>query len=464
MSSSLPPQLIQSLQTAAGFDEEPFIKVHEENKQVTSIRFQPIKYAAFSQQYSITDLQLSISSKVPWCDNAYYLSERPSFTFDPLFHAGLYYVQEASSMFLQQVLKQTIGSDTKDKTVLDLCAAPGGKSTLLSSYFTDGLVVANEVIKSRANILSENITKWGNDNVIVTNNDPSHFQRLENFFDVLMIDAPCSGSGLFRKDKDAINEWSAEAVNLCSLRQQRIVADAYNCLQQNGILIYSTCSYSQQEDEEILDWMMENFQLSGIRIELTEEWNIVETTSAKHNAYGYRFYPDKVQGEGFFIAAFRKKDGSNRQSFYQNNLPLLSKKETDNWKPWMSNPEAYSLFKQKEFVITIPHNILPLLPVLQKALYIKQAGIALGEIKGKDVVPHHALAVSCIVHPSPAATEFTLLQAIQYLQRKEINLDVSSLSKGWQLAMYCGINLGWLKVLPNRVNNYYPQEWRILKN
>ncbi len=267
MSSKLPSRLIQSLQNTTGFDEQLFIEAHEEAAPI-SVRFQPIKYSLFNEHSSIGNLQLPITNAVPWCPLAYYLSERPSFTFDPLFHAGLYYVQEASSMFLWEVLRQTIGEKGTKQKVLDVCAAPGGKSTLLSSFFTNGMVVANEVIKSRANILSENITKWGNDNVIVTNNDPVHFQKLDSFFDVMLIDAPCSGSGLFRKDKDAINEWSEEAVILCSLRQQRIVADVYPCLQQGGLLIYSTCSYSPEEDENILDWMMDTFQLSSIKIEI----------------------------------------------------------------------------------------------------------------------------------------------------------------------------------------------------
>ena len=460
----LPLQLLQSLQDVAGFDEAAFVRAHEERESVTSIRFQPHKYSVFNEQYSTDDLKLPIKKTVPWCDNAYYLSERPSFTFDPLFHAGLYYVQEASSMFLWEVLKQAIGDDTKGKKVLDLCAAPGGKSTLLSSYFTDGFVVSNEVIKSRANILAENITKWGNANVIVTNNDPSHFQRLDGFFDVMLIDAPCSGSGLFRKDNDAIGEWSEEAVNLCSLRQQRIVADAYSCLKENGILIYSTCSYSTEEDETILDWMMESFQLSAIDIQLKEEWNIAESISPKHKAYGYRFYPDKVKGEGFFIAAFVKKDGSHFSTSVNKPPTLATAKEKDALLPWIHNETPLTFIKQGDIIIAIPEETGSYLPTLQKALYIKQAGVALGQMKGADVIPHHALAVSVLANTSLPKLEMTRQQAIQYLQKKDINIDFVSLKNGWQIATYCGMPLGWLKVLPNRANNYYPPEWRILKN
>ena len=462
MPQSLPQKLIQSLQNISGFSEENFIKAHEE-KPVTSIRFQPEKQTIFNQQ-SVQHLPFAIHHPVPWCPYGFYLQERPSFTFDPLFHAGLYYVQEASSQFLWEILKQIIAKNTVGKKVLDVCAAPGGKSTLLASYFNDGLVVANDVIKSRATILSENITRWGMDNVVVTNNDPGHFKRLNNFFDVLMIDAPCSGSGLFRKDNNAIGEWSEDAVNLCSARQQRIVADVYDCLQQNGVLIYSTCSYSQQENEDILDWMMDSFALSVISIQLKEEWKIVETQSPKHKASGYRFYPDQTKGEGFFIAAFIKNDGDGFNYPASQSLPVISKKETEAWLPWIKENIAVSFHKQNNLFIVMPPFVQQNLPLLQKNLYIKQAGIAVGEIKGKDVIPHHALAVSTLANSSLPTINFSTEQAIRFLQKKEIDIDVSLLPKGWCLAVYCGINLGWLKVLPNRINNYYPSEWRILKN
>lgn len=462
MQHPLPVALLQSLQGVAGFNEAAFIEVHSQGRQITSIRFNPEKYAAFQTNNVATEPHLPIQETIPWCPNGRYLSERPSFTFDPLFHAGLYYVQEASSMFLWHVLQQTVGENRALK-VLDLSAAPGGKSTLLASYFIDGLLVANDVIKSRANILAENITKWGSPNVMVTNNDPKDFARLPNFFDVVVIDAPCSGSGLFRKDNAAIEEWSEDSVQMCSQRQQRILADAYTCLKQNGVLIYSTCSYSTAEDEEILDWLMDTFNLLPVNCNPQKDWNIIESLSPKNNAYGYRFYPDKIKGEGFFIAAFIKKDGSD---FYlpQTNLPTATKQEIAAFEPWVNDSSPLHFFNQKETILALPKRLQQDVAFLQKQLYIKQAGISLGTIKGKDVIPNHALALSNLVNENVGRIAFTKEQAIQYLQRKDIAIDAGSLSKGWQLASYCGIDLGWLKVLPNRINNYYPTEWRILKN
>ena len=472
----LPPQLIQSLQGIKGFNSKAFEAVHVSGEQVTSVRVNPLKAesempnaesgmqnAGLSPRpYALrfTPSALSIASSIPWCEHGYYLNERPSFTFDPLFHAGAYYVQEASSMFLWELLKQTVVTSAQQK-VLDLCAAPGGKSTLLASYFNDGLVVSNEVIKSRAAILTENITKWGADHVVVTNNDPKDFQRLENFFDVMVIDAPCSGSGLFRKDPDAVNEWSEENVKLCSLRQQRIVADALPALKQNGIIIYSTCSYSKQEDENVLDWLVENCQLSTIKCQLSPEWNIVEVQSDQQGAYGYRFYPDQVKGEGFFVAAFTKTGGDADSYHQEQNIVFANKQELEQLHAFIPLPDTYKIFKQGEALRAIKAQWVTALKNVAKHLYIKKAGVELGIIKGKDFIPSHELAVSMLPLQSIAAVELNKEAALQYLKRKEFTVDAA---KGWTLVKYCGLPLGWIKVLPNRINNYYPSEWRILKD
>ena len=448
---SLPQSLLQSLANVPGFNPETFEAVHASGEQVTSIRLNAEK---------TTDHRPQTTNPIPWCPNGRYLPTRPSFTLDPTFHAGAYYVQEASSMFLWYALQESVGSDTKKK-VLDLCAAPGGKSTLLASYFTDGLVVANEVIKSRAAILVENITKWGSDHVIVTNNDPSHFLSLPGFFDVMVIDAPCSGSGLFRKDPDAIHEWSEDSVQLCSQRQQRILADVLPALHEDGILIYSTCSYSTQEDEEIADWLVSEMNMESRRLTIDPVWGIVETHSPDTNAYGYRFYPDRLKGEGFFIAVFQKKVGVDTVRLKEQRLPEPSKQELQRIHAFMPVPAAFALFKQGESIRAIKQEWLANLQVLAKCLYIKKAGIETGTIKGKDVIPGHELALSSLGRAAFTPIELNLEQALQYLRRKE--LLIGDAPKGWNLVGYGGLPLGWVKVLPNRINNYYPAEWRILK-
>ena len=447
---SLPQQLLLSLHGVKGFNRTTFEELHASGEKVISIRLNPMKpmnHGSWAMQ------------NVPWCPQGQYLSKRPSFTLDPLFHAGAYYVQEASSMFLWHALKETIGADTQKK-VLDLCAAPGGKSTLLASYFTNGLIVANEVIKSRASVLVENITKWGTDHVIVTNNDPSHFQSLPGYFNVMVIDAPCSGSGLFRKDPASVDEWSEDIVQLCSKRQQRILADALPALQEDGVLIYSTCSYSPEEDEAIADWLVAEMNMESKRIFLQDNWGIVEMQSPDKAAYGYRFYPDKIKGEGFFIAAFQKKSERKNIRLKEQVLTFPSKADIQQINDFIGIPPDYALFKQSNAIRAIKKNWITDLQLLAQCLYIKKAGVEIGTIKGKDVIPSHELALSLLPLDIMASIELTEEQALQYLRRKELALDAE---KGWNLVRYCGLPLGWIKVLPNRINNYYPAEWRILK-
>jgi NOL1/NOP2/sun family putative RNA methylase len=447
---NLPAALLNSLQHIKGFDEKDFVAVHNNAAQITSVRLNPAKKWGIANH----------KSKIPWADDAYYLKERPSFTLDPSFHAGAYYVQEASSMFLQQALQQTADL-SKPLKVLDLCAAPGGKSTLIQSLLNaESLLVSNEVIKTRVNILSENITKWGAANVIVTNNDPKDFQRLQNYFDVIVIDAPCSGSGLFRKDATAIGEWSLNSVQLCSQRQQRILADIMPSLKQDGVLIYSTCSYSKEEDEDICDWITNGFKVESLKLKVEESWNIIETQSEKNNAYGYRFYPYKVKGEGFFIAAFinRQQAAANRQSEKRKH-EKLSSKEIAVLQPYLKNATDFFFIKQNEEVIAMPLHLQDDVAVIQSSLYIKKAGVKMGAIIRDELIPHHELAVSIIIDTAVPSVEVDLEMALQYLRKQEIKIDTTL--KGWALIKYQRLPLGWVKILPGRVNNYYPKEWRI---
>jgi NOL1/NOP2/sun family putative RNA methylase len=451
----LPPSFINSIKNTRGFSQKAFELVHQSGEQITSIRINPLKTP--NEKPAITN------EKIPWCKNGFYLTERPSFTLDPLFHAGAYYVQEASSMFLEQALKQTTDLSQPIK-VLDLCAAPGGKSTLIQSLIrNESLLVSNELIKTRVTILAENITKWGVANVVVTNNDPVHFQRLPNFFDVIVVDAPCSGSGLFRKDPHAINEWNEPHVEGCSFRQQRILRDVLPSLKEGGTLIYSTCSYSTAENETIADWLIETMQMESCQLEIDKNWGIVETQSEKHHAFGYRFYPDKVKGEGFFIAAFKKTGKSDTDNIKQLSKKYgekLSKKEIEVVSPFLQNAAAHYFIQQGVEAFAIPLQLENEVAIIQSNLYIKKAGIKLGQIMRTELIPDHQLALSTIINPSLNAIETEREIALQYLRRQEIKIDSSV--KGWALLTYKQLPLGWMKVLANRINNYYPKEWRIL--
>lgn len=462
----LPVEMISSLQGVAGFDEQQFLAIHSRQEQVTSVRFNPIKLLAADQQDFVERVvagsALSIFKPVPWSVYGYYLKERPSFILDPLWHTGSYYVQEASSMFVEQALRQH--ADTfAPLRVLDACAAPGGKSTHLQSLLSkNSLLVSNEVIKTRVNILSENMTRWGASNVLVTSNDPKDFSPLGGFFDVLMVDAPCSGSGLWRREPEAIDEWSPANVQLCAERQQRILADLWPSLKEDGLLIYSTCSYSKKEDEEILDWLCGAFEVESLPVALQEEWNIVPVHSEKHQAWGYRFYPYNVEGEGFFLACLRKKNGLSLSLVKPKKaLELLPDKESGLLDKWIGQPEAFAFVRQQENIRAIPRHLLEDYHFLSQQLRIRKAGVAIGQVMKNDLVPEAELALSSLLSAEVPFVELSREQALRYVRKEDLQMDTGL--KGWAVVGYEGSALGWVKVLSNRINNYFPKEWRVLK-
>lgn len=458
-----PATFLDSLKGIKGFDKEAFEKVHAIHEPITSIRINPRKSSNVRRETPGLFYHVSrfISHEIPWTQFGFYLEQRPSFTFDPLFHAGCYYVQEASSMFLEQALKQTVDL-SKPVKILDLCAAPGGKSTHIQSLITkDSLLVSNEVIRSRVNILKDNIIKWGSENVIVTNNDPKDFAKLENYFDVIVVDAPCSGSGLFRKEPEAIDEWSLNNVQLCSRRQQRILADVWPALKKSGILIYSTCSYSKEEDEEIADWLMKQFTVSSLQLAVNTDWKLEEVFSFSQT-YGYRFWPDKLKGEGFFITCFKKKEGEQDINFKTRKKQMIvTKKEMTIINEWIKQ-EDHELVKESGIVSTIPEKLLKDLEFLKEQLNVQYAGVIAGELVRDKLIPGHALAMSDLVNENVPAIELDYDEAIQFLKKKELK-PVPGI-KGWHLVNYQSHRMGWVNVLPNRINNYYPKELRILKD
>lgn len=479
----LPEDFLQSLTGVPGFHREAFVRVHEEAPAPTSVRINPAKTAIGNRQSamgngqneqaflsrenktadaSLVHLPFPVAdcSPVPWCATGYYLPRRPSFTFDPLFHAGCYYVQEASSMFLEQPLRQLLNL-SKPLKVLDLCAAPGGKTThLLSLLSPESLLVSNEVIKPRSLVLMDNVIRWGSANAIVTNNDPKAFQKLPGYFDAMVVDAPCSGSGLFRKEPEAIGEWSLHNVALCSQRQQRILADALPALKQGGVLIYSTCSYSKAEDEAIADWLVQEMEMENLPLNTQDFQGVVETASPKAGARGYRFYPDQIRGEGFFLSCFRKKTHKGAGKWRPVKPEVISAKEKGALTNWVAD-EGLAFVRFRESITALPQNLFDDFLLLQPLLNLQYAGVQTGEVMKDKLVPHHALAQSRIVKADIPATELSPEDAIKYLQRQ----DLSRLPEttGWQVARYAGHNLGWMNALKNRVNNYYPKEIRILK-
>lgn len=400
--------------------------------------------------------------RVKWSETGYYLPERLSFTFDPLFHAGSYYVQEASSMFLEQAIRTLVTSPVK---CLDLCAAPGGKSTHLLSLLPEGsLLVSNEVIRTRSNILAENIAKWGYSNTIVTNNDPEEIGKLTHLFDVIVTDVPCSGEGMFRKDTDSTGEWSVANVQLCASRQRRIIHDVWNALAPGGILIYSTCTYNTEENEENIHYITEELGAESLPIPIDASWQV--TGPLKYTHPVYRFFPHKTKGEGFFLAALRKpnnereeislrpKNKKERGKQPQVKLPALPEQ-------WLTGRDTFSIEVKGERIIAFPKTYTDTLNLIAAQLRIVSAGITLGELKGKDIIPAQQLALSLHLNKSAFRTyNVSWEEAISFLKKEALNLP-EEIEKGYILLMYKDTPLGFVKQLGNRANNLYPQEWRI---
>ncbi|MBL0308650.1 MAG: RNA methyltransferase [Bacteroidetes bacterium] len=431
--TSYPDAFLGRMQLLLG-DEFPAFIESLGQPSPTSLRLNPKKRIS----------KFDSEEKISWCEEGRYLAQRPSFTFDPLFHAGTYYVQEASSMFVEQVWKQ-VNPNKEAVKVLDMCAAPGGKSThLLSLMDGKGVLVSNELLPHRNRILQQNIIKWGYPNCIITQNKAEDFAALENYFDLVLIDAPCSGEGLFRKDKEAIDEWSERNVAICAQRQKDILNSAYRCLKPGGFLIYSTCTFEAEENDE-------NMKRLGVG-----SWEIaVEQPGITKTNYGYQFFPHKVKGEGFYISVF-KKEGDWVPNF-EVSAPSAQLQNPD----FLQSPEDFAEIKKNDLFFAIPKTIHNDFLFLEKQLYIRNVGICMGTMKGKDFLPAHDLALSIAIGKDIPSVELNNEEAIAYLRGE--TPKIKSAYRGWCLATFEEKNLGWMKLMPNRWNNYYPKEYRILK-
>lgn len=413
----------------------------------TSIRINPLKWKGEKPE-----------EKIHWTETGFYLAERPSFTHDPRFHAGAYYVQEASSMCLEQVFRQHVNTN-ENLHVLDLCAAPGGKSTHAISLLNENsLLVSNEVIRTRANVLAENLSKWGRDQFVVTSTDPERFATLPEFFDLVIADVPCSGEGLFRRDPEAANEWSPANVELCSSRQRRIVLDVWPALKENGLLIYSTCTFNTKENEENLAWLQSQCGFESVKMELPAEWKIMETE--KNGIFGYRFFPHRVKGEGFFFSVLRKTNsGGNSAGKFKPNLQLATTKEKDAVRNFLSHPDRFEFFIHNSQVLAFRKTIAESIQRIAQKLNVVQAGITVADMD-KGFKPAHPLALSTELNRS-AFLETKLLKedALRFLAKEDVK--ISGGEKGISLVTFEDHALGWLNLLGNRANNLYPKEWRI---
>lgn len=426
-----------------------------------SVRTNPLKRAA----------KVAGARPVPWCSTGFYLSDRPTFTFDPLFHAGTYYVQEASSMFLEQVLRQYV---TRPVVMLDLCAAPGGKSTLARTVLPSGSVlVSNEVMRARAQVLAENCIKWGHPQVVVTQNSPEDFSGMEHLFDVVLADVPCSGEGMFRKDSAAIEEWSLDNVCLCQYRQQQILQAVWNSLKPGGLLIYSTCTYNCEENEQNVAWIASQLGADILEVAVGDDWNITGNLSGDCFPV-YRFLPHRTRGEGLFMAVLRKH-GRADEGFVPEQTEAGAAKKSGNRKngagrrqafpqevrEWLIDPDEYVWESEHNLIRAIPRSCAGIYAACGRHLHVLHAGVTVATVKGNDCIPHPSLALSAVCNRERFVTaDVDYARAISYLRKEAVTLG-ADIPKGYVLLTYQGVALGFVKHLGSRANNLYPAEWRI---
>lgn len=452
----LPGDFVSLVADRLGSETSDFCRALEASPQV-SVRLNSGKLSRYSLSESEVLSGLDVESPVAWNEHGRYLSSRPLFTLDPFFHASAYYVQEASSMFLARVVKQYIKSPVR---AIDLCAAPGGKSTVLLQTLPEkSFIVSNEYIRQRANILCENVSKWGNPNSMVTSNDVSAFAALGQQFDLMVVDAPCSGEGMFRKDETALADWSLQAVAACAERQKQILSSSYATLKAGGILVYSTCTFNRHEDEEITDFIASELDAERLDVDLAPQWGITRTNGGMH------FYPHKTKGEGFFIAAFRKKGEP-----YENSVVVRKDKKKNNvsasvrLSDYLRDPDDFRLLELRDAYYAVPQVHADFVRKLMMYVNTLQVGVRLGQFKGRDFLPATELALSTAIDTAKfSVADVSRDQALAFLHRDNLQLPVD-VARGYVLVTYRHLPLGFVKNLGNRSNSLYPEHWKIRMN
>ena len=404
--------------------------------------------------------------EVPWCGHGRILPQRPQFTLDPHFHAGAYYVQDSSSMFVGHAFRELLKSidvpSGRPVRVLDLCAAPGGKTTDIAASLREAfgdrfLLVSNEVMKARAGVLADNVALWGDPNVIVTSDDPSAFAALPGFFDIIVADVPCSGEGMFRKDEEAQRQWSEDNVVLCAARQKRIVADVWPALATGGFFVYSTCTFNVYENDGNVRWISEELGA----VPLYREDALEPAGGVLKTELGYSLVPGHVEGEGQYCSALRKtSDVEFRQVKMKPQKPAAAKPAPlpKGLEKLVSVPVR--IRQRGETVIAVPEIIASDLTLVEQPLHVLAAGCALGTLKGSTLVPDADLALSMMLAEDafPYA-DVDLDTALAYLHRDAITLPEAA--KGFVIIRYAGLPLGFVKNLGNRCNSLHPQSRRI---
>ena len=401
---------------------------------------------------------------VGWCKWGKYLAERPQFTLDPLLHGGVYYVQEASSQFVAHLLKNY---DMEGKRVLDMCAAPGGKTTVYSTLVgREGLVVANDISHSRAMALADNVQRWGMGNVVVTCNEPAHIGAFTHWFDVVAVDAPCSGEGMFRKMDEARSEWTPSSPDVCAERQREILAEAWRVLCPGGALIYSTCTFNPTEDEGIVEWLMSEYGEeieAAERIATEDSWGVVRSEIGAFQCF--HFYPHKARGEGFFAAVARKSEGPVRRSMPKARRKLFApcaKADVKELSRWVDDASKHAFMMVGEDIYAYNSAVAESVVTLSENLSVVYSGVLMGRIFKQKLKPEHPLALYIGLNRDVVPmVDVSLEDALDYLRRNDI--AASQFEEGINVVGYKGTPIGFVKRIGARCNNMYPKDLRRVK-
>ena len=452
MSTPLPDRFVEIMRERLGDDAERLFAALDTEPAV-SLRLNPMKPAESFEGES-----------VGWCKWGRYLAERPQFTLDPLLHGGAYYVQEASSQFVAHLLAN---HDMEGAKVLDMCAAPGGKTTIYSTLVgRKGLVVANDISHSRAMALADNVQRWGMGNVVVTCNEPSHIGAFTHWFDVVAVDAPCSGEGMFRKMEEARTEWSPSSPDVCAERQREILAEAWRVLRPGGTLIYSTCTFNPTEDEGVVEWLMAEYgdELEPVDSVLTEDgWGIERSCIGAFQCF--HFYPHKARGEGFFAAIAKKSDGAIKRNSPKARRKLFSKPAKADVKElarWVDDASEHEFMMVGEDIYAYNSAVADSIVTLSENLSVVYSGVAMGRIFKQRLKPEHPLALYVGLNKGVVPmVEVSLEDAVDYLRRNDI--AATQFDEGINVVVYRGIPIGFVKRIGARCNNMYPKDLRIVK-
>ena len=456
----LPEQFISRMQRELGVAEAEALCAALETEPSTSVRLNPAKMA--EQKWG--------GGRVAWSDYGYLLGERPAFTLDPDFHAGAYYVQEASSQFAGYIVSMAVGGAEacKGQRVLDMCAAPGGKSTHYATLVGErGLVVANEINRSRAAVLADNARKWGLGNMVVTCNDSARVADFEEWFDVVAVDAPCSGEGMFRKSEEACEQWSEANVKMCAERQWEIVKNVFDTLRPGGVLIYSTCTFNRDEDEALVQRICDEWGEaieSAQEVEVADEWGAVVGRVGAFQTF--RFFPHRVKGEGMFMAVARKTGVpmSRRRmpKARREVIAAVEKRSEQELSHWVKEPKRMRFFSAGDTIYACWAEHYDEIKALSSRLAVIYSGVALGQIFKGKLKPDGALAFYVGLNRDAVATaELSLDEALQFLRKQDMSAE--PFVEGVNMVLYKGLPLGFVKRVGGRINNMYPASLRILK-